>query len=65
LYIALFHADGAPRGTFAPATAVTVMQTPGQPSGSSDADALYANRTDLSSAKRAAEIWESRLRRQW
>ena len=28
LYIALFHADGAPRGTFAPATAVDRSRLP-------------------------------------
>jgi tetratricopeptide (TPR) repeat protein len=60
LYIALFHADAPLRSTFAPAA--IVMQPSGQQAGTSDPDALYANRTDLASAKKAAEIWEARLR---
>ena len=38
------------------------MQPSAPQAGPNDPDTLYANRTDLASAKKAAEIWEARLR---
>jgi Tetratricopeptide repeat len=61
LYIALFHADASPRGTLALAAVIMTQAPPPQPA-SGDPDALYANRTDIASAKKAADIWEARLR---
>jgi tetratricopeptide (TPR) repeat protein len=61
LYIALFHADLAPHHTFAAAAGMALQASVPQ-ARTDDPDALYANRTDLASAKKAAEIWEARLR---
>ena len=62
LYIALFHPGGGPRAVVAPPTLLSVPQNPGPAAASPDPDALYANRTDLASARKAAEIWDARLR---
>lgn len=53
LYIAVFQ-QAAP--------VAPPMHRDAQASPASDPDALYANRTDLSSVRQAAAIWEARLR---
>jgi hypothetical protein len=61
LYIVVFSlVSGVPSTDAREATRVTVdAQSP----GAGDPDALYANRSDLASARQAAAIWEARLAR--
>jgi tetratricopeptide (TPR) repeat protein len=41
---------------------MVVMQATAQSAANADPDALYANRSDLGSARQAAAIWQARLR---
>ena len=61
LYIALFQHDDGHRAAPAVPAARIAMQTPGS-MPTPDPDALYANRTDLASARQAAALWDARLR---
>jgi hypothetical protein len=59
LYIAVFHLAGAPRAL--PSPVLTRSLHAGTQASPADPEALYANRTDLGSARQAAAIWEARL----
>ena len=62
LYIAVFQQAVARDAVPARAAALIPVHRDAQGAATGDPAALYANRTDLSSVRRAAAIWEARLR---
>ena len=62
LYIAFFQPEVAPLPAFEVPAVLIAMQSPAQAAANGDPDALYANRTDLASARQAAAVWNARLR---
>jgi hypothetical protein len=62
LYIAVFPPAAARAIVTTPAGTAASAQSDTHAGASSDPDALYANRSDLASARQAAAIWAARLK---